>query len=126
MTSSAIPVIFIHGLWIHSSSWTPWIEQFQSAGYDPIAPGWPGDGDTVAESHARSDRLAGVGLDDIARHYGRIVADLEQPPIVIGHSIGGLVVQKLNVTHALRAAVAIDPAPIKGVRGSGITPCPMR
>ena len=115
MAAAAVPVVLVHGLWIHSSSWTPWIELLRSAGYRPLAPGWPGDGETVAETRARPDRLAGVGLDDLAAHYGEIVDGLDQPPVVIGHSIGGLITQKLNTTHRLRAAVAIDPAPVKGV-----------
>ncbi|MFI1990858.1 alpha/beta hydrolase [Actinoplanes sp. NPDC020271] len=120
MTVAGIPVVFIHGLWIHSSSWQPWIDRFAAAGYRPIAPGWPGDADTVEESRGRADRLAGHGLDDIAAHYGRIIDTLDQPPVVIGHSVGGLITQKLGVSHRLRAAVAISPAPIKGV-----TPVPV-
>lgn len=116
MTAPGIPVVFVHGLWIHSSSWDPWVDLFRSAGYRPIAPGWPGDSDTVADTRARSARLAGVGLEDIAAHYNAIIADLDQPPIVIGHSVGGTVVQKLNLTTGLRAAVVLNPAPIKGVR----------
>ena len=42
------PVIFIHGLWIHSSSWQPWMDLFSERGYPVSAPGWPGDGETVA------------------------------------------------------------------------------
>jgi pimeloyl-ACP methyl ester carboxylesterase len=116
MTAPGIPVVFIHGLWIHSSSWTPWVELFHAAGYQPIAPGWPGDGETVADTRARPGRLAGVGLEDIATHYRGIIEGLDRPPIVIGHSVGGTVVQKLNLTTDLCAAVVLNPAPIKGVR----------
>lgn len=35
------PVIFIHGLWIHSSAWQPWLELFAANGYAVSAPGWP-------------------------------------------------------------------------------------
>ncbi|MFJ3405913.1 alpha/beta hydrolase [Promicromonospora sp. NPDC090134] len=116
MTTSRIPVIFVHGLWIHSSAWEPWIEKFRSVGLQPVAPGWPGDHETVAETRAQPEQLAGVGLESIAAHYSNIIDAMDQPPIVIGHSIGGLVTQKLNVSRTLRAAVAIDPAPIKDVR----------
>ena len=51
------PVVFIHGLWIHSSAWAPWIELFAERGYSPTAPGWPGDADTVAETRAAADAL---------------------------------------------------------------------
>ncbi|GAA0242636.1 alpha/beta hydrolase [Cryptosporangium japonicum] len=116
MTAPGTPVVFIHGLWIHSSSWAPWVELFTAAGYRPIAPGWPGDSETVAGTRARPERLAGVGLEDIATHYRGIIEELDQPPILIGHSVGGTVVQKLNLTTDLRAAVVVNPAPIKGVR----------
>ncbi|MDP9792850.1 pimeloyl-ACP methyl ester carboxylesterase [Catenuloplanes nepalensis] len=116
MGASDIPVILIHGLWVHASSWDPWIERFRAAGFAPAAPGWPGDGDTAAGTRTDPGRLAGVGLDELVAHYGRIVDALDTPPIVIGHSVGGLVAQRLNATYTLRAAVAISPAPVKGVR----------
>ena len=47
MTTDRIPVVFIHGLWLHATSWGPWVQLFRDAGYEPIAPGWPGDPDTV-------------------------------------------------------------------------------
>ena len=89
------PVVFIHGLWLHADSWKPWIDLFRAAGYDPIAPGWPGDSPTVAESNAHPERIANVGIDDVVEHYAAIIRKLPAKPIVIGHSFGGLVAQKL-------------------------------
>ena len=44
MTETAhAPVVFVHGLWLHGSSWQPWVDYFTEAGYDASAPGWPGD-----------------------------------------------------------------------------------
>jgi alpha-beta hydrolase superfamily lysophospholipase len=59
-------VLFIHGLWIHSSSWEPWIARFTEAGHHAVAPGWPGDGDTVADTRRHPERLAGVGVQAIS------------------------------------------------------------
>jgi non-heme chloroperoxidase len=42
MADPGTPVLFVHGLWLHSSSWSPWVELFRAEGYAPIAPGWPG------------------------------------------------------------------------------------
>ena len=42
MTDTKAPVVFIHGLWLHATSWGPWQELFAEAGYAPVAPGWPG------------------------------------------------------------------------------------
>src|SRR5712664_268868 len=107
------PVVFIHGLWLHADSWKPWIELFRAAGYDPIAPGWPGDSATVAESNAHPERIANVGIDDVVDHYAQIMRTLPAKPIVIGHSFGGLVAQKLLGLGLASAAVALDPAQLK-------------
>jgi pimeloyl-ACP methyl ester carboxylesterase len=91
------------------------MELFQTAGYKPVAPGWPGDADTVEETRNHPDQVAGKGIDDVVEHYAQIIRDLDTPPIVIGHSFGGLIVQRLLGQDLAAAAVAIDPAPIKGV-----------
>src|SRR2546426_10806617 len=109
------PVVFIHGLWLHANSWKPWIELFRAAGYNPIAPGWPGEPATVAESNAHPERLANVGIDDVVEPYTGIIRALPTKPIVIGHSFGGLVAQKLLGMGLASAAVALDPAQIRGV-----------
>ena len=43
---SGQPVVFIHGLWIHSAAWEPWLPLYRRAGYEPVVAGWPGDSDT--------------------------------------------------------------------------------
>lgn len=108
-------VLFIHGLWIHSSSWDPWIARFGEAGHRATAPGWPGDGETVADTRRHPERLAGIGIEAIVDHYTALIRALPEPPIVVGHSFGGLIAQKLLADGLAAAAVAIDPAPIKGV-----------
>jgi pimeloyl-ACP methyl ester carboxylesterase len=95
MTPASRHVVFIHGLWLHASSWAPWTELFQTAGFTPLAPGWPGDSDTVEETRNHADQVAGKGIDDVVGHYAEIIGGLEAPPIVIGHSFGGLIVQRL-------------------------------
>jgi non-heme chloroperoxidase len=115
MTSADRPVLFVHGLWLHATSWGSWVEFFGAAGYAPLAPGWPGDADTAEGTRSQPDRVAGKGIDDVVEHYARIIGDLDAPPIVIGHSFGGLIAQRLLGQDLAAAAVAIDPAPIKGV-----------
>jgi non-heme chloroperoxidase len=60
MTGTKAPVVFIHGLWLHASSWQPWQELFAEARYHPSAPGWPGDAHTVQATRANRDSTADV------------------------------------------------------------------
>ncbi len=109
------PIVFIHGLWLHATSWDPWVEMFRAEGYAPIAPGWPGDPDTVAEARETPESIADHGIDDVVEHFAGIIRTLESEPILIGHSFGGMIAQKLLGQNLVRAAVAIDAAQIKGV-----------
>lgn len=109
------PVVFIHGLWLHATSWQPWIEHFAAAGYQPVAPGWPHEPPTVDEARANPDAVADLSIDDVTDHYAAIIAELDEPPVIIGHSFGGLFAEKLLGQGHGAAAVAIDPAQIKGV-----------
>ena len=109
------PVVFIHGLWLHGSSWQPWVDHFKEAGYDASAPGWPGDAETVQATRANAEAVANHGVDEITDHYAKVIAALPAKPIVIGHSFGGVIVEKLLGEGHAAAAVAIDAAPIKGV-----------
>ncbi len=115
MTTPRTPVVFIHGLWLHATSWSTWLDLFQDAGYAPIAPGWPGDSATVDETRHQPDRVANVGIDDVTEHFTKIIEGLEAEPIIIGHSFGGLITEKLLGQGRGIAGVAIDPAQIKGV-----------
>ncbi len=109
------PVIFIHGLWLHASSWQPWADLFTERGYHTLAPGWPGDAGTVEETRAHPEALAGHGIDDVVDHFATVIGTLDTKPIVIGHSFGGMIAQKLLGLDLAAAAVAIDAAQIKGV-----------
>jgi len=109
------PVVFIHGLWLHATSWQPWIEHFTAAGYRPVAPGWPNEAPTVEEARANPDAVADLSIDQITEHYAKLIGELDEPPVIIGHSFGGLFAEKLLGEGYGVAAVAIDPAQIKGV-----------
>jgi pimeloyl-ACP methyl ester carboxylesterase len=115
MTAPRIPIVFIHGLWLHATSWTPWLDFFRDAGYDPIAPGWPNEPDTVLESRDLPDLVANTSIDDATAHFTKIIDSLDSAPIIIGHSFGGMLAEKLLGQGIGVAAIAIDPAQIKGV-----------
>ncbi|GAB3592293.1 alpha/beta fold hydrolase [Angustibacter peucedani] len=108
-------VLFIHGLWLHASSWDDWVEHFAAAGYQSSALGWPGDPGSVDEARANPDAIADHGIDDVVAHYARIIEDLPAKPVLVGHSFGGMIAQRLLGEDLALGAVAIDAAQIKGV-----------
>jgi non-heme chloroperoxidase len=115
MTTPGLPVVFIHGLWLHATSWGAWEEHYRAAGYAPVAPGWPGTSDTVEQTRQHPELVAGKGINDVVDHYAQIISGLGAKPVVIGHSFGGLIVQRLLGQDLAAAGIAIDAAPIKGV-----------
>lgn len=113
-------IIFIHGLWLSYTAWQPWMEYVAARGYRAITPRWPGEGDTAAAARGNPHAQARFGILQLTEHFAAVIEQFDAPPIAIGHSFGGLIAQKLLGQNRVAAAVAINPAPIKGV-----TPLPL-
>jgi pimeloyl-ACP methyl ester carboxylesterase len=113
--SGATPVVFVHGLWLLPSSWANWVDFFERAGYATLTPDWPDDPETVDEARANPDALAKKTLKQVADHTADVIRQLDQKPILIGHSTGGLVAQMLAGRGLAAATVAIDPGVFRGV-----------
>jgi non-heme chloroperoxidase len=113
--SGLTPVVFVHGLWLLSSSWQPWRDLFENNGFATLAPGWPDDPATVAEAREHPEAFAKKMVQQVTDHYLEAIAALDQAPVVIGHSFGGLIAQKIAGEGAATVTVSIDNAPFKGV-----------
>ena len=109
------PVVFVHGLWLLSSSWDRWRARFEEAGYTTIAPGWPDDPESIEDARANPDAFASKMVQEVTDHYLEAIGALTLKPAVVGHSFGGLIAQKIAGTGASVATVAVDPAPFQGV-----------
>jgi len=109
------PVVFIHGLWLLPSSWDRWARLFDKAGFTSLTPGWPDDPETVEEANAHPEVFAHKTIEDVADHYTEVIGALKKKPVIVGHSFGGLLTQILAGRGLAVAAVAIDPAPFRGV-----------
>jgi pimeloyl-ACP methyl ester carboxylesterase len=108
-------VVFIHGAWVTQACWDPFVGFFKGRGYNCIAPAWPHKDRTIEEIRADPSALAGLGVQEIVNRYDRIIREQPEPPLVVGHSFGGLFVQMLLDRGLGAAGVAIDSAPPRGV-----------
>ncbi len=114
-TSGLQPVVFVHGLWLLSSSWDRWRALFEEQGYTTLAPGWPDDPDTVEEAKHDPEVFAHKRIKQVTQHYVDAIHQLKTKPAVIGHSFGGLIAQMLAGEGVAAVTVAIGPAPFRGV-----------
>jgi pimeloyl-ACP methyl ester carboxylesterase len=117
MTSqpSGPPIVLIHGLWLTPRSWEGWKARFESGGHEVLAPAWPRMRGDVEDIRRDPSPLNGLGVSEITGHYAEIIRGLDRPPIIIGHSFGGLVTELLLDRGLGAAGVALSPAPVKGV-----------
>lgn len=110
-------IVFIHGMFMTPLCWEKWIPYYEARGYRIFAPAWPGRDKSVEElNKAHPDpELAKLKLNHIVDHLENFIKGLEEKPALIGHSMGGLVVQLLLQRDIAAGGVAIDPAPPAGV-----------
>src|SRR6476620_6685810 len=109
------PIMFIHGAWLSARSWENFSEFFEARGYDFSAPEWPRKEGDVEELREATYEIEGLGLTEIVDHYEEQIQGFDDPPILIGHSFGGLIVELLLDRGLGRAGVALSPAPPKGI-----------
>jgi len=113
--ANAPAIVLIHGLWMTPLSWERWIDYYAALGYQVLAPAWPGMEREMAEIRRDPGPLGSLGVTEIVDHYERIITGLEQPPVIMGHSFGGLFTQILLDRGLGCAGVAIASAPVKGI-----------
>ncbi|MEO6013562.1 MAG: alpha/beta hydrolase [Devosia sp.] len=109
-------VIFITGAWMHVSSWDKFRSAFEAAGYATSAPAWPFlDGKPAELRNKPPNGLKSLTFKKIVDHYEAIIRALPEKPLIVGHSMGGLITQLLLDRGLGVAGVALDPGPIAGV-----------
>jgi len=109
-------IVLIHGAWLNSRSWEGFKARYEADGHTVIAPDWPYDDRPPEElRQSPAPELARLSQRQIVDHYQRIIEALPEEPILIGHSLGGVIVQHLLDRGLGLAGVSIDPAPTPGV-----------
>ena len=102
-------IVFVHGMFQTSKSWDKWVEYFTQRGYNCVAPSWPGHEGEPAElrAHPHPD-LGELSLDAVVSKIEEMISALPEKPIVIGHSVGGLIVQLLSNKAMISLGVPIS------------------
>lgn len=114
-TARVDTIVLIHGLWMTSRSWERWVDRYAARGFRVLTPAWPGMEAEVEALREDPTPIAQQRVTDVVDHYEGIIRALPRPPIVMGHSFGGLFTQLLLDRGLGAAGVGIHPAQIKGV-----------
>ena len=110
-TVNSKPILFVHGMWHGAWCWEEhFLPYFAQHGYESHALSLRGHGNSEGPKSLRWVRMA-----DYVSDVEQIVQQLGSEPILVGHSMGGMVVQKYLENHNPPAAVLLAPAPAGGV-----------
>ena len=108
-------IVLIHGMWMTPLSWEHCASHYIDRGHRVIAPAWPGLDKEPEELRRDPSPLRGIDITEVVDHYDKIIRGLDRPPIIIGHSFGGLFAQLLLDRGLGAAGVALGTAAPKGV-----------
>lgn len=108
--SRPTPLLFVHGAWHGAWCWKNFLDYFAARGYNAYALSLRGHGKSAGRSRLRWARIA-----DYVADVAQVAGTLPAPPVVIGHSMGGLVAQKYLETHRAPAGVLLSAVPPSGV-----------
>lgn len=107
-------IVLIHGLFMTALSWEKWVERYADRGYQVIAKSWPGM-DDIAALRRDPSGVADLGIAEIVDYYDSLIRQLDEAPIIIGHSFGGAFTEILLDRGLGAAGVAIDAAAVRGI-----------
>src|SRR5262249_46377697 len=108
-------IVLIHGLWMTPRSWEHWKERYERCGYNVLTPAYPGLEIEVEALREDPSLIADLSVPDTVAYLDAVIRGLDRPPVLMGHSFGGLLLQLLLDRGLGVAGVAIDSAPPEGV-----------
>ena len=111
-----VPLLFVHGAWHAAWCWDEnFLSFFADRGYRAVAPSFRGHGNSPT-----SKPLRGLSVSDYVEDVASVADSLPTPPVIIGHSMGGLIVQKYLEHHEAPAGVLMTSIPPQGNLGNAL------
>lgn len=110
-------IVFIHGLFVTNTCWDEWIKYYEAKGYKCYAPAWPlkNDSPKNLRKNIAECTIETLRLETILKFYEDTISKIGGKPILIGHSLGGTLVQLLINKGYGAAGVCIHSGPPKGL-----------
>ena len=102
MTPAPDTIVLVHGFWVTPRSWEDWKAYYEAKGFTVITPAYPGFEVEVEALNADPAPIEAVTVPQIIAHLEAVVSELDRPPILIGHSAGGVFVQISSTTASGR------------------------
>lgn len=110
------PLLFVHGAYTAAWCWDEhFLQFFADAGYASYAVSLSGHGGSPGRRH-----LDSFSIGDYVRDVAAVIAELPAPPVLIGHSMGGFVVQKYLEEHISPGAVLMCAVPPQGLMSAAL------
>jgi pimeloyl-ACP methyl ester carboxylesterase len=115
--NSSKTILFITGAFVSNHCWDQWKLYFENKGYQTCAPAWPNKDAPAEELRNRQPdaAIASMTLAALIEYYAEIAASMPERPVIIGHSIGGLITQLLLQRNLGSAGIAIHSVPPQGI-----------
>jgi pimeloyl-ACP methyl ester carboxylesterase len=109
-------IVLIHGFWVTPRSWEDWKARYEAKGYRVLTPAYPGFDVEVEALNADTTPIENLKVEEIVERLEAVIGDLDTPPILMGHSAGGVFTQLMLDRGYGAAGVAINSAPTEGVK----------
>lgn len=109
----AAPMVMIHGMWSRGNCWDRMRAHFEALGHDVLTPTLPGH--DIAADDPAPEKLGTYSLDDYTDALEEEINDFDSDAILIGHSMGGLLAQKVASRGVGSKLICLAPAPSAGM-----------
>lgn len=109
------PVVLIHGMWSTAETLDELYQAFEGKGYEVHAPSLPLHKQKSIHNEKSKAQLARTGIQDYVEYLASFIKQFDRPPILVGHSMGGLLAQLVAARMPCENVILLSSAPPAGI-----------